>query len=235
MLYIQVITTNCFKEPVSLKPTRTFGPAAPYGNELHNLISYGVDSQFLLGNLIRVPLFFPLQKVRILVPEHLSPCCSCSTTPFLQQQSWPKDIREHFALSANVFVVLIALFPRSLMNTLNCRGPSPRPRKAQRQPPCSSETSHLLLSFGSHLKTNYLALRGDFLLARDTGEEPPARVCLCLSQWSQKLAFSWKTGKDYQEKTLSTIKYSKIIYRFFFFFIILTSSSVFSTLRCWCW
>lgn len=56
MLYIQVITTNCFKELVSFKPTRTFGPTAPCSNEFHNLFSYSVDNYFLLGNLIWVAL-----------------------------------------------------------------------------------------------------------------------------------------------------------------------------------
>lgn len=60
MLYIQVTTTNCIQELVPFKPTCTFGSTAPYGNEFHNLTSYGVDNYFLLDNLIQVPLFLPL-------------------------------------------------------------------------------------------------------------------------------------------------------------------------------
>lgn len=110
--------------------------------------------------------FLPLNSpCHCILPSYLS---SCSTIPFLQQQSWSKKICEYFALSANIFVVLIALFSRSLMNRLSCTGPSPRPTGLHWQSPCSGETIHLFLSFVSHHKTNYPALQGNLLLANDT-------------------------------------------------------------------
>lgn len=62
VLYIQVITTNCFQELVPFKPTYMFSPTAPYGNEFHNIIFCEVDSYFLWDGLIWVPLFFSITR-----------------------------------------------------------------------------------------------------------------------------------------------------------------------------